>query len=89
MLGSYSFRENGMALELAFRFRALVPLTSVELWLGTGDDWLGASDATRKERGQLGFDAFRAMPEGKALRVRDSGLEEGACDKGEALGMIY
>ena len=61
-----------MVLELAFRFRALVPLTTVELWLGTGDDWIGATDQPLKERGRLGFDTFEASVDGKALRVHDS-----------------
>lgn len=49
--GSYSFVGDGMVLKVSYSFHAVAFVSSLELWLGTSDDWIGASDRPTKEQG--------------------------------------
>ncbi|WP_071324520.1 two-partner secretion domain-containing protein [Janthinobacterium sp. 1_2014MBL_MicDiv] len=41
------------------------PLTNVRMWLGTGDDYIGASDANYKTKGNIVSGAFAPLSDGK------------------------
>ncbi|CAK9083553.1 Gliding motility-associated C-terminal domain-containing protein, partial [Durusdinium trenchii] len=69
VLRSYSFLGNGMVLNVTFTFTALSSISSLEVWLGTSDDWIGTTDRPSKQQGYFQGGAFVPAPHGKILQV--------------------
>ena len=70
---SYSFKANGMVFAVNFTFTPLVDVESLEVWLGTSDDWVGSTDRPSKAQGDFEGDSFREQRHGPVLHIH-SGL---------------
>ncbi|CAE7335740.1 unnamed protein product, partial [Symbiodinium pilosum] len=48
----------------------MAAVSSIEVWLGTSNDWLGSTDRPTKEQGAFQGDEFTPVPQAPILRVR-------------------
>ncbi|CAE7229426.1 unnamed protein product [Symbiodinium sp. CCMP2456] len=66
----YSFLEDGLVFRAQFTAVALAEISSLEVWMGTSNDWLGSTDRPTKEQGAFHGDVFTPVPQACILRVR-------------------
>jgi len=66
----YSFLEDGLVFRAQFTAVALAEISSLEVWMGTSNDWLGSTDRPTKEQGAFHGDDFTPVPQACILRVR-------------------
>ncbi|CAJ1413161.1 unnamed protein product [Effrenium voratum] len=66
---TYSFTGDGMVFVANYTFTAMRDLDSIEVWLGTSDDWVGTTDRPSKEQGKFVGAHFEPSAKGKVLRV--------------------
>ncbi|CAE7694365.1 unnamed protein product, partial [Symbiodinium pilosum] len=72
---TYSFTGRGLVFKANFHVLALEPVSSVQVWMGTSDDWIGTTDRPTKDQGSFRGGDFVPIPHGRILRVH-SGHED-------------
>ncbi|CAL1134868.1 unnamed protein product [Cladocopium goreaui] len=67
---SYGFKQEGMIFMANFSFTALTDISSLEVWLGTSDDYIGVTDQPTKLQGDFGeLGTFEAKRNGDVLHI--------------------